>query len=120
MLKEHLQKLKANPALLFGPDYEALYQQGKHFVFVSFFLFIPPANNNWADLLPSLDDLPEDWPGTGLESGLNDTHLAPTCKSIYYLFILDLFLTSVQIGRQCTRDRRAISLVAKRVPNILV
>jgi hypothetical protein len=44
------------------------------------------AENKWRDVHPSLEDMPEMWPGTGLDRGLRDEHLAPNCKYFPYSF----------------------------------
>ncbi|KJA13655.1 hypothetical protein HYPSUDRAFT_209356 [Hypholoma sublateritium FD-334 SS-4] len=58
-----LALLKADPAQIFTKEYLRLREQ---------------ASNNFDDLMPGLHDMPEDWPGIGLEHGLSRQHVAPT------------------------------------------
>jgi hypothetical protein len=38
------------------------------------------------DILPNKEDMPEGWPGVGLEHGLREEHLVPRCTLCFFFF----------------------------------
>lgn len=49
--------------------------------------------------MPTLENLPDNWPGTDLEQGLRDEHIAPNCRFLFTLiclFELTLFYTVIK------------------------
>jgi hypothetical protein len=54
---------------------------------INAYLSLHTGKNHWRDIHPNIEDLPDGWPGRGLEHGLRLEHLIPSRKLFHLSFV---------------------------------